>query len=177
MARLAPSAAKAAKAAAAPSPWAEHCLELFEPLGAVQCKRMFGGWGFYLDGLFFALIAYERLFMKVDDATRPRFAAAGSEAFVYRSKNREQASLGYLSAPADAMESPALMAPWARLAVQAALTARGARVAKTAAKTVPAAARKSKRQPAIKTPAAPTPAASPAAPPSRPSPSKPRRRV
>ena len=109
---------------AAPSPLAEHCLELLSPLGAVRTRRMFGGWGFYLDDLFFALIAYERLFLKVNNATRPRFEAAGCEPFIYSAKNNKQVSLGYWSAPADAMDSPALMEPWARLALQAALAAR-----------------------------------------------------
>ena len=35
--------------------------------------------------------------------------------------------MNYYAAPADAMESPALMAPWARLALQAALAAHAAK--------------------------------------------------
>jgi DNA transformation protein and related proteins len=161
--------AQVVPAARKPSPLAEHCLELFAPLGAVRVQPMFGGWGFYLDGLFFALIAYERLFLKVDDTTRPRFAAAGSEAFVYRTKHRQQVSLGYWSAPADAMESAASMAPWASLGVQAALAARAAKPAKAIAAAA--------RQPGIKTKPASKRAASPGAQPRSTSPSKPRRRA
>ncbi len=39
-------------------------------------------------------------------------------------------SMGYYSAPDDAMESPALMAPWARRALQAALTAHQSKLVK-----------------------------------------------
>ena len=101
----------------------DHCLELLAPLGVVRSRRMFGGHGIYVDDLFVGLIAYDRLFLKASPETRPRFEAAGCEPFVY-SKQGDAVSLGYWSAPPDAMESPALMAPWARLALRAAVAAR-----------------------------------------------------
>lgn len=104
----------------------DHCVELLAPLGAVRVRRMFGGHGFYVDEVFCAIVAWERLYLKVNDDTRPRFEAAGCEPFVYDAKNGSVA-LGYYSAPADAVESPALMLPWARLALQAALAARAAK--------------------------------------------------
>ncbi len=114
--------------ASADSELVEHCRELLAPLGAVRTKRMFGGHGFYVDELFLALIVFDRLFLKVDAHTRPRFEAAGCEPFVYDAKGKRVA-LGYFSAPEDAMESPALMQPWARLALEAALRARVAKKA------------------------------------------------
>ena len=104
-----------------------HCLELLAPLGAVRSRRMFGGQGFYVDDLFIALIAYDRLFLKADAQTRPLFEAAGSEPFVYRRSDDAAISVGYFSAPEEAMESPALMEPWARHALSAALRARAAK--------------------------------------------------
>jgi len=101
----------------------EHCSELFAPLGAVRLRRMFGGHGVYCDELFFALIVAERLYLKVDAQSQPAFAAAGCEPFTYERMDRLVA-LGYWSAPPEAMESPALMQPWARLALAAALRAR-----------------------------------------------------
>jgi DNA transformation protein len=38
----------------------EHCLELLQPLGQPRAKRMFGGYGLYLDDLFIAIIADEQ---------------------------------------------------------------------------------------------------------------------
>ena len=109
----------------------EHCLELLAPLGVVRARRMFGGHGLYCDELFIALIAGDRLYLKVDDESRPAFVAAGCEPFVYDAKGKALA-MGYWSAPADAMESPALMQPWAQQALAAALRARAAkRPAKT----------------------------------------------
>ena len=109
---------------AAPTPpFVIHCTELLAPLGAVRVKRMFGGWGLYADEVFVAIIGGDRLFLKTSAETRPAFEAAGCEPFVYDSKTGSIA-LGYWSAPADAMDSPALMEPWARRALQAALAAR-----------------------------------------------------
>ncbi len=100
-------------------------MELLAPLGAIRVRRMFGGWGLYADGLFIALIAFDRLYLKADAQSRERYAAAGCEPFRYDAGGKQQ-SLNYWTAPADALDSPALMAPWARLALQAALTARAA---------------------------------------------------
>jgi DNA transformation protein and related proteins len=109
-------------------PLVEHCLELFAPLGAVRPKSMFGGWGFYLDEMFFALIADETLFLKVDAETEARFSAAGSYPFTFTYNDGRSVTMAYWSAPEEAMESPPMMRDWARLALGAALRARKAPV-------------------------------------------------
>jgi DNA transformation protein len=88
---------------------------------------MFGGYGISIDGLTLAMLADlgagEKLWLKADETSRSVFEAAGCERFVYQAKAKPM-SMNYYSAPDDAMESPALMAPWARLALEAALKAR-----------------------------------------------------
>lgn len=119
---------------AAPTPaFVNHCVELLQPLGTVRTKRMFGGWGLYVDEIFIVIVAFERLYLKVNDTTRAAFEAEGCEPFVYDSKTGSVA-LGYWTAPADALDSPALMQPWARRALQAALAARAAKPAAPARK-------------------------------------------
>jgi DNA transformation protein len=105
-----------------------HAVELLAPAGRVQVRSMFGGHGLYVDGLFVAIVAFDRLYLKADTATRERFVAAGCAPFVYQASGR-QVALGYFTAPDDAMESPALMQPWARLAIDAAVRARAAKPA------------------------------------------------
>jgi DNA transformation protein and related proteins len=126
-----------------------HCLELLAPLGAVRTTRMFGGRGFYVDDLFCALILNGRLYLKTDAVSRPRFEAAGCQPFEYDAKGR-RVTISYFSAPDDAMESPALMQPWARLALEAALRARAARPASARASPParPAAKKATARKPA-----------------------------
>lgn len=124
----------------------DHCLELLAPLGAVRACRMFGGHGLYIDDLFVAIIAFDRLYLKADEATRERFAAEDCQPFVYDGKGKA-VTLGYWTVPAEAMESPQLMQPWARLAIAAALRARAAK-ASAAPRRPRAAAPKTRATPA-----------------------------
>lgn len=103
-----------------------HCLELLSPLGAVRARRMFGGQGLYLEELFIAILQDEQLFLKADAENRARFEAAGCEPFRYQ-RQGEWAQLGFYRPPEEALDSPALMQPWARLALEAALRARAAK--------------------------------------------------
>lgn len=102
-----------------------HAVELLSPLGSVRTRRMFGGWGLYVDELFIALIAFERLYLKAGVDDEAAFRAAGGEPFVYDGGSAGKAvTLRYWTPPAEALDSPALMQPWARRAMAAALAAR-----------------------------------------------------
>lgn len=108
--------------------FADYCCELLSSVGPCIAKRMFGGWGLSLDGLTFAIIADlgdgEKLWLKADAHTVNRFEAQGGKRFTMTMQKRDgpaQMSMGYYSAPVDAMESPLAMAPWARLALNTAL--------------------------------------------------------
>jgi DNA transformation protein len=109
-----------------PSEFVRHVLETMRLLGPVEAKAMFGGWGLYHRGAFFALIADDALYLKTDDESRPDFEAAGLAPFVYSMKTGD-VTLSYFHAPAEALESPEVMAEWARRGYAAALRARGAR--------------------------------------------------
>ena len=108
-----------------------HCQELFAPLGAVRSRRMFGGHGLYIDDVFLALVFGDELYLKADSATRDRFAEAGCRPFTYDANGRTM-SINYWTAPEEAMESPALMQPWARLAFEAGLRSLAAKRTKAA---------------------------------------------
>ena len=62
-----------------------------------------------------ALIAGGQFYLKVDDANRERFVAAGCEPFSDAAKDGSRLTMSYYRAPEEAMESPALMQPWARI--------------------------------------------------------------
>lgn len=93
--------------------------ELLAPLGAVRTRAMFGGHGIYVDELFVAIVVGEMLYLKADAATAARFQAAGSEPFVVESRGRKT-TMSFWRAPSQALESPAAMMPWGRLAMGAA---------------------------------------------------------
>lgn len=100
-----------------------HCLELLSVTGPARARRMFGGHGLYIDQHFVALIADGTLYLKADEAARPAFEAVGCRYFSYTSAGVRRAVMAWWSAPDDAMESPAQMLPWARLAMASALRA------------------------------------------------------
>ncbi len=123
----------------------DYVMELLGPFGTVVSRRMFGGHGVYLDGLMFALIAGDMLYLKADAMNRVEYEQAGCEMFSYARKGK-RASLNFYRAPADAMESPDLMLPWARSAYAAALRANAkkqvagqAQAARKIARQIPAA--------------------------------------
>jgi len=120
-------------------PFVLHCLELLEPMGPVRAKRMFGGYGLYAQDLFVALIADEGLYLRADDASEPHFRQAGGQPFEFEARGRRM-TLRYWTPPAEALESPAIMQPWAQQALRAALSAR--------AKPAKASIRKRSRRPA-----------------------------
>ncbi|PTT88923.1 competence protein TfoX [Pelomonas sp. HMWF004] len=122
--------------------FSELCVELLSPLGPVRSRAMFGGRGFYVDGLFMALIAGGQFYLKADDTTRERFVAAGCQPFSYATQDGQRMVMSYYSPPEEALESPPLMQPWARLAFEAALRAANAKTPKPAAKKKSAAAKK-----------------------------------
>ena len=112
--------------------FARYCCELLASAGPCVARRMFGGWGISTGGLTIAILADlgegETLWLKADETTRGQFEAAGCRRFSYLAKG-EPKSMNYYSAPGEALESPEFMAPWARLALQAALSARAAKAA------------------------------------------------
>ncbi len=97
-------------------------LENLRPFGAVTTRRMFGGWGIYRDGVFFALIAEDTLYFKSDDENRAEFERASPGPFVFEKKG-ERIVTHYYAVPEDALEDSEVMARWARLGYAAALRA------------------------------------------------------
>ena len=95
----------------------------------MSARRLFGGHGLSLGDLMVGLIFGEQLYLKTDAQSQPLWEAAGGRAFVYTSRREERVktvTMSYWTPPAEAIESPALMAPWARRALEAALRARAA---------------------------------------------------
>jgi DNA transformation protein and related proteins len=92
-------------------------LEQLGRVTPVTAKSMFGGVGLYADGLFFALIAEDRLYFKVDDTNRPDFERLGMEPF---RPFGEDGAMGYYEVPADVLEDPVQLAAWIRQAIDVA---------------------------------------------------------
>ncbi|HLT00779.1 MAG TPA: TfoX/Sxy family protein [Geminicoccaceae bacterium] len=101
----------------------DFVLESLQPLGGVGARRMFGGWGIYKDGVMFALVARDQLFLKVDDGNRAAYDEAGLLHFTYVEKGRP-IRMSYREAPPEGFDDPDILCAWARDAHAAALRAR-----------------------------------------------------
>ncbi|MCL1634203.1 TfoX/Sxy family protein [Luteimonas sp. SX5] len=104
---------------AAQDPFVAYLLELVSPLGGVAARRMFGGWGIYVDGAMIGLVAEEAFYLKTDGESRAAFEAAGSSPFVFEGRGRI-VETSYWSVPEQALDAPDAMRPWAQRALDAA---------------------------------------------------------
>jgi DNA transformation protein len=94
--------------------------EMFAPLGDIVAKRMFGAAGLYCDGLFFAVIDDDALYLKTDAQNRPEFEAAGLAPAIITNSNGETVALSYYAAPEEVFEDSETLARWTELALAAA---------------------------------------------------------
>jgi DNA transformation protein len=102
-----------------------HVLDQLDAVGPVSARAMFGGFGLYLRGVMFALIAEETLYFKTDAVNRSAFEEAGMRPFVYENKGRKVA-MSYHEAPPDTLEDAEALAELARNAYAAAQRAKAA---------------------------------------------------
>ncbi len=63
------------------SEYVEFLKEVFSEFGAIQPRRMFGGYGIFHKGLMFGLVADETLYLKADAIIAEYFTGRGLEQF------------------------------------------------------------------------------------------------
>ena len=91
----------------------------------IRARPMFGGVGIYSGEVFFALIADDTLYFKVDDSTRPEFEARGMGPF--HPFGDAGGTMQYYQLPEDLLEDPEGLRPWAEKAVAVARKRKGQR--------------------------------------------------
>ncbi len=98
--------------------------EQLSDFGAVTVRRMFGGAGIFSDGLMFALIADETLYLKADGVSQGEFEALNLAPFTYAAKGERKVVMSYWRAPETCLDDRDEMTFWARKAFAAALRGR-----------------------------------------------------
>jgi len=101
------------------SEFVEYLVEMLQPLGEIRVRSMFGGWGFYADERFFAIVGDDAFYLKVDDVSRPEFAALGLKPFRYEIRD-QKVVMDYYLPPAAALDDQELLCTWARKGIAAA---------------------------------------------------------
>ena len=99
----------------------EFLAEQMADFGPVSVRRMFGGAGIFRDGLMFALVIGEVLYLKADAQTQPAFEAEGLDPFTYATKNHPRTVMSYWRAPARCLDDSDAMTEWCRDAFAVAL--------------------------------------------------------
>lgn len=89
----------------------ETVLQHLSPVAPVTARAMFGGYGLYTNGVMFALIAYDKLYFKVDDSNRDEFVNQGMEPFTYEGKGKP-IKMSYYQLPDTVWHDAVLLVEW-----------------------------------------------------------------
>ncbi|MCA9366453.1 TfoX/Sxy family protein [Candidatus Kaiserbacteria bacterium] len=97
--------------------WREYVIgDVLGHIDGVTFRKMFGGYGLYLDGTIFAIMPSDStLYFKVDDTNRAQYESYDSEPFTFvKNKSAQTVTLSYWSVPEEVMEDRELIEEWVR---------------------------------------------------------------
>jgi DNA transformation protein and related proteins len=97
----------------------EFVLDVLAPLRP-SARRMFSGVGIMRDGVMFALLSGDAMYLRVDERTRAKFEAEGCTPFSYQRAGREVSLGSYYAVPDRLYDEPEALVEWAREAIGAA---------------------------------------------------------
>ena len=107
----------------------DHVSDLLAPLGPVEPRFMFGGWGLYLGGVMFALNADGEFYLRTDSRTAPAYEAQGLPRF--KPWDDKPVTMPYHLAPEAAFETAEAMVALAQDALAAARQAKRGKRSRT----------------------------------------------
>jgi DNA transformation protein and related proteins len=89
----------------------DFVLDQLSAMPDLTGRAMFGGYGLYFQGRFFAIIHKGRLFFKTHDLTQPFYRSRGMQPFRPHSRHT---LARYYEVPLEILEDPQDLAAWAR---------------------------------------------------------------
>lgn len=104
------------------SEFAATLQDVFERLGPIRLRKMFGGYGVYYQDAMFGLTADDVLYLKADAGNVSYFEQKGLKQFEYQ-KNEKIVKMSYYLAPEEIFDDRDEAALWARRSLAAALRA------------------------------------------------------
>jgi len=102
------------------SAFVDSLHEVFERLGRIEARRMFGGHGIYHEGRMIGLVAGDTLYLKTDAESAAHFDRLNLPAFEYL-RGGKTMQTSYREAPAEVFEDREEAAVWGRRAWEAAM--------------------------------------------------------
>lgn len=116
----------------------DYVLDQLSALPDVRARAMFGGIGVFAGDLFFAIIANDILYFKVDDTNRAQYVQAGSDAFHPYPDKSSSMVMPYYDVPAHVLEDAQTLVRWARQSVAVVERKKAAKRPKAARARTPA---------------------------------------
>jgi DNA transformation protein len=95
----------------------DHINELFSAFRPVTVRRLFGGAGLYADGVMFAILSKDVIYLKADDETRAAFEREESVPFSYQRREEKRAIMSFWRLPERLYDDPEELAAWAERAL------------------------------------------------------------
>ena len=102
----------------------EFVRDLLSGFGPVTNRNMFGGAGLYADGVMFAILIDDTLYLKADATSSGAFAAEGKGQFSYEPRSKAPVAMSYWEVPERLLDEPEELAAWAREALKVARAAK-----------------------------------------------------
>ena len=106
----------------------DYLCDVLAPLGVVEPRSRFGGWGLYVDDVMFTLIRDQEAYFRADDITAGDYEALGLSR--YKSPINRGIIMPYYPLPPDLFDDPDMMVEWAERALAAARRAKAAKSSK-----------------------------------------------
>ena len=94
----------------------DYVVDQLELLGPVFARKMFGGYGLFLDGVIFGVIANDEFYLKVDDTNRPKYLNAEMKPF--NPYGEKSYSMTYFEVPIEILEDKNQLECWARESIR-----------------------------------------------------------
>lgn len=95
----------------------DDIIDRLSGLGGISSRSMFGGHGLYRGGPIFGILFEGKLYLKVDEESKPNFVSRGMDPF---RPNERQTLKSYYEVPPDVLADPEALLSWAGDAIRAA---------------------------------------------------------
>jgi DNA transformation protein len=96
----------------------EFVLDQLSELEQLTAQPMFGGTGLYAGEIFFGIVFFDILYLKVNESTRKHYERAGMKPF--KPYDDRPVTLQYYEVPVAVLEDAEELTKWARRAINAA---------------------------------------------------------
>ena len=103
----------------------DYLCDVLAPLGVVEPRSRFGGWGLYIDDVMFTLVRDQEAYFRADETTAGDYEALGLTR--YKSPINRGIRMPYYPLPPDLFDDPDTMVDWAERALAAARRAKAAK--------------------------------------------------